>query len=241
MPSTKQSEPPRQTTVTTSHNAVGGESTYSIADSSTQHLRRVPDRIPWVVFLILVVELGERFTYFGLSGPLQNYINNPYDPGSSLPGALGRGQATASALGNFFKFWAYGSTIIGAIVADQFLGRFKTICLACFIYIIGLTILVTTAVPSSVHSGTAFGGLIAAMVIIKGLGTGGIKANVTPMCAEQYRREFAFVKLLNASYKGSRNPLDVYIPGCHYFCWRLFVLCLLSEFARGCAGFGSGY
>jgi hypothetical protein len=37
-------------------------------------LRRVPDRIPWVVGLIILVELGERFTYFGLSGPLQNYI-----------------------------------------------------------------------------------------------------------------------------------------------------------------------
>lgn len=37
-------------------------------------LRRVPDRIPWVVLLVLIVELGERFTYFGLSGPLQNYI-----------------------------------------------------------------------------------------------------------------------------------------------------------------------
>jgi hypothetical protein len=37
-------------------------------------LRRVPDRIPWVVLLVIIVELGERFTYFGLSGPLQNYI-----------------------------------------------------------------------------------------------------------------------------------------------------------------------
>lgn len=37
-------------------------------------LRRVPDRIPWVVLLILIVELGERFTYFGLSAPIQNYI-----------------------------------------------------------------------------------------------------------------------------------------------------------------------
>ncbi|KAI2486114.1 PTR2-domain-containing protein [Pyrenophora tritici-repentis] len=37
-------------------------------------LRRVPDRIPWVVLLILIVELGERFTYFGLSAPIQNYV-----------------------------------------------------------------------------------------------------------------------------------------------------------------------
>lgn len=47
------------------------------------------------------------------------FFSNPYDPGSGLPGALGRGQATASALGNFFKFWAYASTIIGAIVAGN--------------------------------------------------------------------------------------------------------------------------
>jgi POT family proton-dependent oligopeptide transporter len=40
----------------------------------TSTLRRVPDRIPWVVLLILIVELGERFTYFGLSAPIQNYI-----------------------------------------------------------------------------------------------------------------------------------------------------------------------
>jgi len=46
-------------------------------------------------------------------------ISNPYDPNSNLPGALGKGQATASALGNFFKFWAYASTIIGAVVAGM--------------------------------------------------------------------------------------------------------------------------
>jgi POT family proton-dependent oligopeptide transporter len=45
--------------------------------------------------------------------------SNPYEPGSQLPGALGKGQAVASALGNFFKFWAYASTIIGAIVAGM--------------------------------------------------------------------------------------------------------------------------
>jgi len=45
-----------------------------IADPSTEGLRRVPDAIPKVVLLIILVELGERFTYFGLSGPLQNYI-----------------------------------------------------------------------------------------------------------------------------------------------------------------------
>ncbi|KAH0284953.1 PTR2-domain-containing protein [Aureobasidium namibiae CBS 147.97] len=167
--------------------------------ASDEHskLRRVPDRIPWVVLLILIVELGERFTYFGLSAPIQNYIKNPHDPGSDLPGALGKGQAVATALGNFFKFWAYASTVIGAIIADQYLGRFKTIVVACAVYIVGLLILVTTATPAGIHSGAGFGGLIAAMVVI-GLGTGSIKANVTPMCAEQYRLDTAYTKQLKS-------------------------------------------
>lgn len=45
--------------------------------------------------------------------------SNPYDPESDLPGALGKGQAVATALGNFFKFWAYASTVIGAIIAGN--------------------------------------------------------------------------------------------------------------------------
>ncbi|KAI4854458.1 peptide transport protein PTR2 [Aureobasidium sp. EXF-8845] len=166
-------------------------------DVEHSKLRRVPDRIPWVVLLILIVELGERFTYFGLSAPIQNYIKNPHDSNSDLPGALGKGQAVATALGNFFKFWAYASTVIGAIIADQYLGRFKTIVAACGVYIVGLIILVTTATPAGIESGAGFGGLIAAMVVI-GLGTGSIKANVTPMCAEQYRPDTTYTKQLKS-------------------------------------------
>ncbi|KAB8067272.1 POT family-domain-containing protein [Aspergillus leporis] len=178
-------------------------------------LRRVPDRIPWVVGLIILVELGERFTYFGLSGPLHNYIKNPYVPGADLPGALGKGQAIASALGNFFKFWAYASTVLGAVVADQYVGKFKAIVIASGIYIIGLTILVATATPAAIKGGSAFGGLVASMVII-GLGTGGIKANVTPFCAEQYRKGSAFIKTLKS---GERVIVDPELTVERMFMW----------------------
>ncbi|KAK3202436.1 hypothetical protein GRF29_161g1186034 [Pseudopithomyces chartarum] len=175
------------------------------ADSEWANLRRVPDKLPKIALLILAVELGERFTYFGLSGPIQNYINNPYAPGSDLPGALGKGQAVATALGNFFKFWAYASTIIGAIVADQYLGKFKAILVASAAYVVGLVILVATATPSGLQSGAGFGGLIAAMITI-GLGTGGIKANVTPMCAEQYQNAKPILKTLKSGEKVVVDP-----------------------------------
>lgn len=39
-------------------------------------LRKIPDKLPWSAFLVAVVELCERFAYYGLSGPFQNYISN---------------------------------------------------------------------------------------------------------------------------------------------------------------------
>ena len=98
---------------------------------------------------------------------------------------------------------------------DQFIGKFKAICLACGIYITGLTILVATATPASIKSGAAFGGLVTAMVII-GLGTGGIKANVTPMCAEQYHNVGSFVRTLNS---GERVIVDPELTVERMFMW----------------------
>ena len=50
----------------------------------------------------------------------------------------------------------------------------------------GIFILFITSLPTSIEHGAALGGLIAAMIII-GLGAGGIKSNVSPLIAEQYR------------------------------------------------------
>lgn len=51
---------------------------------------------------------------------------------------------------------------------------------------LGILILFVTSLPTSIEHGAALGGLIAAMIII-GIGTGGIKSNVSPLIAEQYR------------------------------------------------------
>ena len=43
-------------------------------------LRKVADRLPLSAFIVALVELCERFTYYGLSGPFQNYIQyHPQD------------------------------------------------------------------------------------------------------------------------------------------------------------------
>ena len=53
-------------------------------------LRLVSDKLPWAAFLVAMIELCERFTYYGVSGPFQNYIQNKYKDPNGLPGAIGR-------------------------------------------------------------------------------------------------------------------------------------------------------
>ncbi|KAF2687652.1 DNA repair helicase [Lentithecium fluviatile CBS 122367] len=168
-------------------------------------LPKVADNLPYGAFLVAIVELCERFAYYGLSGPFQNYMSNRYNDPNGLPGALGLAQTGATALSNFFQFWCYVTPILGAIVADQYLGKYLTIKYFSMVYMVGIFILFVTSLPFSIERGGAFPGLIAAMIII-GLGTGGIKSNVSPLIAEQVRTTKPFVKHLRGGKRVIVDP-----------------------------------
>lgn len=57
-------------------------------EEETRTLVRVADKLPWSAWLVAVIELCERFAFYGLNGPFQNYMQNPAT-GSKLPGAIG--------------------------------------------------------------------------------------------------------------------------------------------------------
>lgn len=85
-------------------------------------LRHVPFTLPARTWLVCVIELSERFCYYGVSGVFNNYISNPYGSGApytgdNLPGAIGRGSAFASGLQNFWQFWCYGESHHIALLA----------------------------------------------------------------------------------------------------------------------------
>ncbi|KAJ2898968.1 peptide transporter ptr2, partial [Coemansia aciculifera] len=170
-----------------------GERWATEEDMST--LRRVADRIPSAAYFVVLTEFCERFTYYGITGPFQNYISNGYRVPNSDPGAINGGQQMATGLSNFFQFFCYLCPILGAIVADQWLGKYKTILLFSLVYILGNVILTLTSMPVSILHHGALPGMVIAMITI-GLGTGGIKANVSPMVAEQYERFRPFVRRL---------------------------------------------
>lgn len=70
-------------------------------------LRRVGENLPVSAYLIAVVELTERFTYYGAQGLFQNYINNKRNGADGAKG-LGMGHQAATGLNLFFQWFCYG-------------------------------------------------------------------------------------------------------------------------------------
>ncbi|KIK52480.1 hypothetical protein GYMLUDRAFT_265401 [Collybiopsis luxurians FD-317 M1] len=164
-------------------------------------LRRVSDAIPWNAFLIAIIELAERFSFYGCSVVFTNFIQQPLPPGSTTgagfangqSGALGLGQRASTGLTTFYQFWCYVTPILGAYIADAHLGRYKTICIAVVITLIGHILLVISALPSVIQHGGAIGAFSVALIVM-GLGTGMFKSNISPLVAEQYKGTKLFIK-----------------------------------------------
>ncbi|KAF7342262.1 POT family-domain-containing protein [Mycena venus] len=146
-------------------------------------LRRVGDKIPIGAWLVALIGFAERFTYYGVTAPFQNYMQNSRDD-PLRPGALGLGQASATRLSYFLTFLVYATSFGGAVVADGWLGRYKSLTLFASIYAFGILILFVTSLPVSLDHGAGLGGFISAIIIF-GIGAGGMKSNLAPFIADQ--------------------------------------------------------
>ncbi|KIJ23944.1 hypothetical protein M422DRAFT_72463 [Sphaerobolus stellatus SS14] len=184
------------------HPGSDGDSIIEGSEGVTQHefdtLRHVADRLPVSAWLVVLVEFSERWTYYGTTNVFNNYIRAPLPRGSTtgavlrsdrafgIAGALNQGQEKSFAIRTFNTFWVYVTPFLGGILADTVWGRFKTIAIFSVVVLIGHVILVASSSPASLaHPQTALGLLIFSIVVI-GIGAGSIKANVSPLIAEQY-------------------------------------------------------
>ncbi|KAI8969250.1 POT family-domain-containing protein [Mycotypha africana] len=105
--------------------------------------------------------------------------------------------------------------MLGAIIADQYIGRYKTIIIFSIVYMFGFLILTTTSIPAAQAKGASFPGYIVSLIVI-GLGTGGIKGIVSPLCADQYRRTENYIKELKS---GERVLVDFDLSIQHLYNW----------------------
>lgn len=115
------------------------------------------------------------------------------------------GQTAATGLQNMFQFLAYITPIFGGIIADAKWGRYKTITVFCIIYFIGLLIILLTSLPTALSHGAGVAGWIVGAVVVA-IGTGGIKSNVSPLVADQYRKTRMFIKTMPSGERVIVDP-----------------------------------
>lgn len=154
-------------------------------DHELSTLLHVVDNIPFSAWAVILFGAFERFTYFGIIAPWQNYMQNPPSTTSSaLPGALGLGQATATNISNAFFLVSFLTPMLFAVLSDTKLGRYKTLMLGLACYLIGCVLLVTTSTSKALEKRASVPGLGIAMVFIS-LGAGSVKACYVPFLGDQ--------------------------------------------------------
>src|SRR5246127_3633318 len=88
---------------------------------------RMPNGIPFIV----ANEFAERFCFYGINAILTVYMTQ----------SLRLGDAEATSYNSLFKVGAYFFPLLGAVVADVFWGKFKTIMTFSLVYALGCTVL----------------------------------------------------------------------------------------------------
>ncbi|KAJ4311701.1 hypothetical protein N0V94_007821 [Neodidymelliopsis sp. IMI 364377] len=159
-------------------------------------LRRVYGKVNWMIYVIGVVEMCERFAYYGTTAVFVNFIQQdlpttgPFPEagaaGSGQAGALGMGQQASTGLVQFNSFFSYIMPMVGGWLADEYWGKFKTIYVAIGLATAGHILVIIAAIPQVIAKPN---GALASFIlglILFGSGVGFFKCCISPLVAEQY-------------------------------------------------------
>ncbi|XP_014727244.1 PREDICTED: solute carrier family 15 member 2 isoform X1 [Sturnus vulgaris] len=133
---------------------------------------------PLSIAFIVVNEFCERFSYYGMRAVLTLYFLSFFHWDENL----------STAVYHAFSALCYFTPVIGAIMADSWLGKYKTIIYLSIVYVVGHLIKSVGAIPSlgnqAVHVVLSMVGLF-----LIALGTGGIKPCVSAFGGDQFEEE----------------------------------------------------
>jgi len=129
---------------------------------------------PVQVCFILGNEFCERFSYYGMHTILVLYLTS----------MLKMNNDHATEVYHAFNMLCYFSPVFGAIIADSFLGKYKTILYISMIYALGNIVVAVTAIPKILEAVKLAGPMIGLLLIA--IGTGGIKPCVSAFGGDQF-------------------------------------------------------
>jgi POT family proton-dependent oligopeptide transporter len=95
-------------------------------------------KFPRAIKFIMWNEAAERFTFYGMKAILTTYlVTQFFNPGKD-PAINDAATALANEKTHLFISLAYAASVIGAFMADWFIGKYKTILYLSVIYCIGI-------------------------------------------------------------------------------------------------------
>ncbi|XP_052506004.1 solute carrier family 15 member 1 [Budorcas taxicolor] len=139
---------------------------------------------PLSIFFIVVNEFCERFSYYGMRALLILYFQR----------FLGWNDNLGTAIYHTFVALCYLTPILGALIADSWLGKFKTIVSLSIVYTIGQVVIAVSSINDLTdfnHDGTPDSitvhvALSMIGLVLIALGTGGIKPCVSAFGGDQF-------------------------------------------------------
>ena len=175
-----------------------------------------PKSYPKHVWLIVISYLFERFCFYGIRVVLQTYLALQLGLSFNLAGSVYHAHAMVS----------YFTPILGAIVADSFIGRYWTVVILSVLYIIGNLVLSGATITSS--STLLVLSLIG--VFMNAFGAGAIKPCLSAFGADQFaksmvkQREQFFSFFYAAINIGAlvAQFLTPYLKGILLICFEIF-------------------
>lgn len=144
--------------------------------SFLERLKHFPKAAPYIV----VTESAERFSFYGMKAILTTFLITQFFNPNNNPALQAGAEAHANEVTHLFVALVYLLSIVGGLLADYWLGRYKTILYLSLIYCIGHAFLAVFETNYTLF----FAGLM-----LISLGAGGVKPNVSVMVGDQFEDE----------------------------------------------------
>lgn len=148
---------------------------------------------PRGLFLLFLVEMWERFSYYGMRALLVLYLIKQAT--GDNPGR-GWSKADASSLYGWYTGFAYLLPLVGGIIADRLIGTHRSMVAGSVIIALGHVVLALSGMGDLAHNDLGMSTFIMGLVLIV-IGTGHFKPTVSVMVGQLYpagdpRRDGAF-------------------------------------------------